>query len=77
MGDGYSEMVVWMEAVARLASGEGYWGLEIEKESSRDTRVNLPLLVWTCRFGETGLGVVFVAERTKSCCWRWDGEMNV
>jgi hypothetical protein len=77
MGDGSSEMVVSMVAVARLASGERYWLLEIEKESSQDTRVDLPLLVWRCRFGETGLGAVFTVERTKSCCWRWAGEMNV
>ena len=69
-------MVVSMVAVARLASGERYSLLEIARESSRDTRVDLPLPVWTRRFGETGLGEVSVVERTKSCCWRRGGEMN-
>jgi hypothetical protein len=76
MGDVRFEMVAWMVAGARPALVERYWLLETEMENWRDTGVDLPLLVSKCHFGESDLGVVFVVERTKSCCWRWDGGTN-
>src|SRR5271154_4344247 len=66
-----------MVAVARPASDERDWLMETERGSWQGRGVDLPLLFWKYRSGESDLGGVCVVERTKSCCWRWGAGRNV